>query len=90
MKKKTDVGGIAGTIIKNRQPDETPEEKQEPEDSLEECAHKIMDAISRNDASALATALKEAIKRVDKEPHEEGKHVEPHSYDAQNQKAGEE
>lgn len=93
LKKKTDAGGIAGTIIKNRAPDEPgeSEKKSEPEYSLEDCAHDIMDAISRNDATALASALKEAIKKVDKEPHEEGPHKpSPHSYDAQNQKAGEE
>ena len=86
LNKKRDEGGIAGTIIKNRQPDEKPEEKQ---DSKTDHAHSALEAIKANDAEAFAEAISQLSKITDEEPHEEGPHVEPHSYDAQNQKAGE-
>lgn len=79
LKNKNDAG-IAGSIIKNREPDKP---QEEPEYSLEDCAHDILAAIKIDDAGALADALKELVKKVDKEPHEEGPHKpSPHTYES--------
>lgn len=44
-----------------------------------------------NDVKGVAEAIKSAFEILDSQPHEEGEHTnEPHSYDAQNQKAGKE
>ena len=93
-KKKNDAG-IAGTIIQNRKPDEHNEpqddgDSDEQDYSKEDCAKDILHAIKTNDHALLASALEELIQNIDKEPHEEGPHIEPHSYDSQNQKAGQE
>jgi hypothetical protein len=78
---KPKQAGIATLIVKNRTPDQKPEEKQE--DSIQEHAKKLLSAIHAQDASAMAECLKEMFIAFDKEPHTEGEHVEPHSYDAQ-------
>lgn len=87
LKKKQD--SVAGLIIKQRAPDKHNDsnELEEKEYSLEDCAQDIMEAIQSNNKSKLAEALREAIKKVDEEPHEEGEHVSPHTYEAQNIKA---
>jgi hypothetical protein len=82
LSKKDKSGGIAGTIIKNRQPDETTEESSDKY-SAEDCGRDILDAIKSDDAAGLAAAIKELANIADEEPHEEGQHIEPHSYDAQ-------
>ena len=82
--KRKNEGGIAGTIIKNRNPDKSSEsEDLDKSYSLEDCAQDIIEAIHSKDKSALASALKEAFQKLDSEPHEEGPHIEPHSYEAQ-------
>jgi hypothetical protein len=90
LKNKDNSAGIAGTIIKNRAPDEKPEDSDENEYSAADCARDILAAIKMDDAEGLAESLKELFKIADKEPHEEGKHIQPHSYEAQNIKAGQE
>lgn len=81
--------GNAGLIIKERAPDEKPNDSEDKEEySLTDCAHDILDAIRSDSAESLATALKELFQKLDKEPHEEGPHVEKHTYQAQNIKAG--
>lgn len=80
---------IAGTIIKTRTPDE-PSESEQPDDpsaSHEACARDLLKAIEAKDVKGIADALYDAFTVMESEPHEEGPHVEPHSYDAQNAKA---
>jgi len=79
QKKRQDTG----LIIQERQPDT--EEKDNDSDELEEIAKDLISAIERKDHRAVADALHAAFTVADSEPHEEGEHVSPHSYDAQNE-----
>lgn len=80
-----------GLIVKTRAPDEKPaEESSEDIDSIEVCAQELVKAIHAKDSKAVAEALKDVFTILDSMPHEEGEHIEPHSYDAQNIKAGKE
>jgi len=90
--KRKNEGGIAGTIIKNRTPDKDSDSKDLDDNyNLEDCAEEIIKAVHSADKTALASALKEAFQKMEKEPHEEGPHKPfPHTYDAQNQKAAKE
>ena len=82
--------GIAGTIIKNRTPDEKPEENQEDSSSIEDCAAQLITAVHAHDKQGVVDAMKDIFQKLEDEPHEEaGTTPAPHSYDAQNQKAGE-
>ena len=83
LKSKRDEGGIAGTIMKNRTPDEKSEENQE--DSKLSLAKDILNAIQMDSPDALVDAMEAMFKHLDKEPHEEGPHTKasPHTYDAQ-------
>lgn len=76
--------------MQKRSPDEPTESEPETDYSLENCAQDIISAIHSRDAGMLADALKEAFQKLDAEPHEEDSKPAPHSYDAQNQLAGEE
>jgi len=84
---KAKQAGIAGTIQKFREPDqkEAQEEQDEPSEEHMAIAHDVMRAVKADDTKELAKALKAAFEIMDAEPHIEGKHIEPHSYDAQNQ-----
>lgn len=76
----------SGVIVKTRTPDEVPEISEDS--GIEACAQEIIDAIHARDSKRLASALKDAFQIVDSEPQvEDGEHIEPHSFDAQNQKA---
>jgi len=89
--KRKNEGGIAGTIIKNRTPDKDSDSKDLDDNySLEDCAEKIIKAVHSADKTALASALKEAFNKLESEPHVEGEHVSPHTYEAQNIKAAKE
>lgn len=67
-----------GVIVKERAPD-----KESQDDSgLEACAQDLHEAIKSNDIRKIASALKAAFEICDSEPHEEGEHVSPHSYDS--------
>lgn len=80
----------SGIIVKTRESDE---KAQEPQDdhaaAIESCAQALIKAVHSSDIQAAAQALKDAFTILDAMPHEEGEHIEPHSYDAQNQKAAE-
>lgn len=78
-----------GVIVKQRAPDEKPEESQGDDSGIHACAEDLIHAIHNKDIKAAAEAIKAAFEILDAQPHEEGPHVEPHSYDSQNQKAGE-
>jgi hypothetical protein len=80
-------------MVKQRAPDaEEPEQAEESNDNegLEACARELLHAIEARDHKAMARALVDLFQIADSQPHEEGEHVEPHSYEAQNIKAGEE
>ena len=75
LKNRDKSAGISGTIVKQRQPDE-------PQESDESDITQLIDAIHNRDAESAESALKSIFKSFDKEPHEEGEHIQPHSYDA--------
>lgn len=75
-----------GVIVQNRTPDEP---KDSEDQGLMACAQDLIDAVHSKDAKRVASALKAAFEIADSEPHVEGEHVEPHSYEAQNRKAAE-
>ena len=83
-----------GVMVNQRAPDaDEPEQAEEPNDNegLEACARELLHAIETRDHKAMARALVDLFQIADSMPHEEGSHdVEPHSYEAQNIKAGEE
>lgn len=76
-------------MIKTRAPDTQPEEQSDEHVALESCAKDLISAIEAKDHKGVADALMAAFHIADTMPHEEGPHVEPHSYDAQNQEAAE-
>ncbi len=80
-----------GLIIKNRAPDQPSEseDKDDPSAAHEACAKEIIQAIESKDAKRLAEALKDMYQILESGPEEEGEPAEKHSYDAQNEKAGE-
>jgi hypothetical protein len=80
-----------GLIVKTRTPDEKPEENQEDDSSaaIHACAQDLILAVHSKDVKRTAEALTAAFEILDSMPHEEGEHINPHSYDAQNQKASE-
>lgn len=82
--KNKDGGSLASLIVKSRQPDE-PETPENDSDStgIEACAKDMISAIKSGDHKRLAEAMKDAFTILDAQPHEEGEHVEPHSYEAQ-------
>lgn len=75
-----------GVIVQQRAPDSKPEQNQEDSSGLEIAAKDLLNAVEAKDIKGIAEALKAAFQIADSEPHEEG---EPHSYQAQNIKAGE-
>jgi hypothetical protein len=88
LKKKQPAS--AGVIVQTRAPDEKPEQDQDDSSAaIESCASELIRAVHSRDAKAMAAALKDAFDILESEPHEEND-VEPHSYDAQNQKASQE
>lgn len=86
--KRKDGPASAGIIIKTRAPDESSQDKDDPNASHEACARDLYKAIQTGDIKGISEALQDAFTLMDSEPHEEGPHINPHSYDAQNQKAG--
>ncbi len=91
MFKRLKESGIAGTLVKNRTPDEKPEsDENDPSAAHEACGRAMLNAIKADDAKAMAQALIDLFQIADSEEHVEGSHIEPHSYQAQNQKAGQE
>lgn len=74
----------AGVIIQERKPDEKPNDSEDMS-GIEACAQDLMDAMKSSDVKKAAAALRAAFELCDMEPHEEG----PHTFEAQNKKAGE-
>lgn len=73
----------AGVIVQTRKPDE--EKQDSGSEGFVSCAQDLINAIHSKDAKAVAQAFKDLFELAELEPHEEA----PHSYDAQNIKAGE-
>lgn len=86
---KNKQASVAGLIMKTRDPDEKQdvEGPDEASAAIESCAQELIRAVHARDVKAVADALEDAFSILDSMPHVEGEHVEPHSYDAQNQKA---
>lgn len=76
---------MASLIVEQRNSDKAkdPEELEEKHTS-EDHAKALLSAIKASDAMAIVDILKSLFQSFDAEPHVEGKHVEPHSYEAQN------
>lgn len=89
--KKRQEAGISGVLIKHREPDEKPAEEQQddPAAAIKACSQALIKAVHAQDVEAVSEALKDAFDILDSMPHVEGEHLEPHSYEAQNQKAAE-
>ncbi len=87
LKKKE--GGNAGLMIKTRAPDEKPEsDSPDHSEMIKQCAQDLISAVQAGNVQGVADALQDAFSIMDAAPHVEGEHIEPHSYDAQNIKAG--
>ena len=87
--KKQD-GASPGITMKTRTPDEKPDtDEDDPKAGTKAAFRALMSAIRSGNEDAGVEALHDIFAIFDSQPHEEGEHVEPHSYDAQNQKAGE-
>ena len=88
MKSKKDQTS-PGIITKTRTPDEhnQDEDQDDPSAAKEACASALLRAINAGDVKAISEALDDHFAISDKEPHEEGEHINPHSYDAQNKLA---
>ena len=85
-------GYATGIIVKNRTPDEKPEENQEDKDaSIHACAKDLITAVHAHDIPGAAEAMRSAFEILESQPHEEAEHTKPspHTYEAQNQEAGE-
>jgi 2C-methyl-D-erythritol 2,4-cyclodiphosphate synthase len=88
--------GIAGLIVKQRNPDKVEENQEDTSEdkdaSIHACAQDLIDAVHAKDIKAAAEAIRSAFEILDSQPHEEGEHTspEPHSYEAQNIKANKE
>ena len=79
----------AGIIVQERQADEKPDGQDEDKDAgMHAAAKDLISAVHMKDTKRVAEALRAAFQIADSEPHEEGEH-EPHSYDAENEEAGE-
>lgn len=83
--KHKEAAASSGLIVKSRQPDEKPEEDQDdPAAAIKSCAQELIRAVHAKDVDGTANALKDAFDILESMPHEEG----PHTYEAQNEKAG--
>ncbi len=84
--KRNKEAGIAGITIKTRAPDEPSEseDKDDPSAAHESCGRAMLEAIKANDAKGMADAMLDLLEIADKAPD-----AEPHSYQAQNEEAGE-
>jgi hypothetical protein len=70
-----------GLIVKVREPDEKPEE--DSSSGKHACMRELANALKTDNYQAAAQALQDFFELCDSEPHEEGSHIEPHSYDSQ-------
>lgn len=81
-------GSSSGLMVKDRAPD-SPDEPDDNSMAIQACAQDLIKAVHNRDVKATAEALQSAFDILESLPHEESG-LSPHSYDAQNQAAGEE
>lgn len=85
---KSKQAQTAGLIVKTRAPDEKPEGQEDDSSAaIHSCASALITALHARDTKGVADALKDAFDILGSMP-EDSEHTEPHSYDAQNIKAG--
>jgi hypothetical protein len=82
-KNQNDQSKSFGTIVKKRAPASPGKLLDMAEMAVLDCSMDILRAIHEKDPKALASALKDVFEILDSQPHEEGPHINPHSYDAQ-------
>lgn len=94
---KRKEAGSTGLIIQTRAPDESAreeaetEEKDDPEAAIDACSMELLLAIHTKDIKGFSKAIKALFEILSAQPQEEeSDHSSPHSYDAQNIKAGQE
>lgn len=81
--KKNDKGMSSGLIVKTRTPDAQPDTDQDdPSAAIKACSRALIDAVHARDEQGVSDALSDAFEILESQEHEEGPHVEPHSYDA--------
>jgi hypothetical protein len=79
----------AGIIIKTRQPDEPEASSDSSSEAIEACAQDLINAVHAHNIKGVADAMKSAFDILESMPHEENEEsASPHSYEAQNMKAG--
>lgn len=68
---------VAGLIIKNRTPDEKPEEMQEDSSdmAMKECASTLIEAVHSKNIPGVIQSLKDAFELMEQSPHVEGPHI---------------
>jgi hypothetical protein len=81
LKRNNKDAGIAGVMTIHRNPDK--EESHEEHDGVHMAARDLIDAVKADDVKGVAAAMRAAFEIMDSEPHVEGEHVEPHSYESQ-------
>jgi hypothetical protein len=86
-KKQTSVSGL---IIKDRAPNTPAEEPINENAGMECCAMDLIIAVHTKDVKATAEALRNAFDMLEAEEDKQETTVSPHTYAAQNVKAGEE
>lgn len=80
----------SGVIINDRQPDQDTDNTEEidHEGMLDACAQALITAVEDKNVPGVREAIRDMFTIMESEPHVEGEHIEPHSYEAQNIKAG--
>ena len=78
-----------GVVVQDLSPSQPIESKDENITALamEACAQNLLDAVAAKDTKAIADALSNAFCIMEAAPQDDESTVEPHSYEAQNQKA---
>ena len=84
LKNKHDGVATGGVLVKHRQPD-NPEENQEDIYDLKSAMEELASHLAAKDWESAAECFREAARMVDEEPHHEGKHIEPHTYESQSE-----
>ena len=90
LKSKKD-SAMTGLMVKTRAPDETPDsqDQDDPSAAKEACGQAILDAIKSGSAAGLADAMQDMYDMCQSGGDEESA-PSPHTYQAQNEQAGQE
>lgn len=82
IKNRQENGSISDAIM-DKKPKTAINIEIEPENKYLEAAQALLDAFKANDVEGISQALLDLFHDLDAEPHEEGPHIQPHSYEAQ-------